>query len=131
MQIIKRKTLRYMILIQYLMAIGFALLSISPLYEKAVYEALKNTIVFAESGSGADIFLTDKTHIFSETGSGLDQFLASKLREFTDTGTGLDKFLKDWMASFGDSGQGFDTYWLCWPYPLNLKAIIIKIRDKV
>jgi DNA-binding Lrp family transcriptional regulator len=40
----KRKTIRYRFGIQYLMAIatGFALLSISPLHEKKVWEALKN-----------------------------------------------------------------------------------------
>ena len=38
----KRKNIRYRASIQYLMAIGFALLSISPLREKEVYEGLQN-----------------------------------------------------------------------------------------
>lgn len=37
-----------MINIHVLMAIGFALLSISPLYEKSVYSALKNIIEITE-----------------------------------------------------------------------------------
>lgn len=36
----KKKTIRYSVGISYFMAIGFALLSISPLHEKTVYEKL-------------------------------------------------------------------------------------------
>lgn len=38
----KQKTIRHHISIHGLMAIGFALLSISPLHEKIVYETLRN-----------------------------------------------------------------------------------------
>lgn len=40
----KKKNIRYRTSIQYLMAIGFALLSISPLHEKEVYKALNSGI---------------------------------------------------------------------------------------
>ena len=40
----KSKNIRHIICIQYFMAIGFALLSISPLHEKEVYNTLTNQI---------------------------------------------------------------------------------------
>ena len=51
--------------------------------------------------------------------------------EFADTGVGVDVFLRDWTPIYTDTGSGVEAYYKVYPYPPNLKRVIILIRDKV
>jgi len=87
-------------------------------------------ITFSDSGTGSEILLIDKVLLFIETGSGAESWIVDKLREFADSGVGIDVFLRDWTPIFTDLGSGVEAYYKVFHYPVNLKRVIILIRDK-
>ncbi|MBA7479140.1 hypothetical protein ES707_14571 [subsurface metagenome] len=89
-----------------------------------------NIVVFSDAGVGAENLLINKILLLEDSGSGAEFWIANKLREFADSGVGIDVFLKDWTPLFTDLGSGVEAYYKVFPYPPNLKRIIILIRDR-
>ncbi len=88
------------------------------------------TVVFADTGVGVDVLLVDKISTFVDSGAGAESWTVDKLKAFADSGVGTDVFLKDWTPIFTESGSGVEAYYKVFPYPPNLKRIIIYVRGK-
>jgi len=95
-----------------------------------IYQGLLVTI-FDDAGAGIEDLDTFKTLIFYDAGSGVDTPLSDKILIIADIGSGLDAFLRDKEdAGFYDDAYAADRYKASYPYPKDLKRILIKIRDR-
>ncbi|MCL5069677.1 MAG: glycoside hydrolase [Actinobacteria bacterium] len=93
-----------------------------------IFIKLRN-VLYIDSGAGIEILKTDKVIVILDSGLASDASLANKVTTFAESCSGIDDFLLGGQMLFKDYGVGVDVFKVAYPYPRNLKRIIILIRD--